>query len=112
MLSLVLTIRKLIQALSVAWKDVEFRNVLILLLGLIVSGTIFYSSIEGWGLLDSLYFSIVTLATVGYGDFAPKTSAGKIFTILYLFVGIGLFVAVAQGLAKGLFKNRNDKHKR
>jgi hypothetical protein len=44
--SFFLTIKKLIQALSVAWKDVEFRNVLILLLTLILSGTIFYSTTQ------------------------------------------------------------------
>ena len=112
MLSFTLTIVKLLQALVYAWREPDFRNVLVILLALLVSGTVFYSSVEGWSVIDSLYFSVVTLATVGYGDFVPKTTAGKLFTIIYLFVGIALFVAVAHGLAKGLFERRRDKHKK
>ena len=43
---------------------------------------------EGWNLLDSLYFSVVTLTTIGYGDLSPSTAASKIFTIFYIFVGL------------------------
>lgn len=111
MLSFLLTIRQLVQSLAIAWRVKEFRHLLILLLILIASGMIFYSNVEGWSLLDSLYFSVITLATVGYGDFAPKTSAGKVFTIVYLFIGIGLFVAVVQGLAKAQMHRRHEKNK-
>ena len=37
----------------------------------IASGTGFYTLVEGLRLVDALYFSVVTLTTVGYGDFAP-----------------------------------------
>ncbi len=43
--------------------------------------------------LDSLYFSTITLTTIGFGDFAPQTDAGKIFTIIYIGVGIGMILA-------------------
>ena len=49
--------------------------------------------------LDSAYFSVVTIATVGYGDFAPKTALGKAFTIAYIFAGIGVFVAAVTAIA-------------
>lgn len=80
-----------------------------LLAALILSGTLFYSSFEGWSVVDSFYFSVVTLATVGYGDLAPKTVGGKLVTIVYIFVGIGVFVAVASHLARDLITARKRK---
>jgi hypothetical protein len=49
-----------------------------------------------------LYFCVVTLATVGYGDFAPRTSFGKVFTIVYILIGAGVFVVLAAELAVGV----------
>ena len=46
---------------------------------------------------DSLWWSVVTLTTVGYGDVYPVTAGGKIFTVLVLFIGLGI-VAVPTGL--------------
>jgi len=71
-------------------KDREFRALFFWVLGILVLGTWFYARFEHWRLLDSLYFTVTTLTTVGYGDLSPQTDAGKIFTIFYLFVGIGL----------------------
>lgn len=72
MFSMYMTLVRLIQALREAWVEPDFRNVLVLLLTLILSGPIFYTSVEGWGFIDSLYFSVVTLATVGYWRLRAK----------------------------------------
>jgi hypothetical protein len=56
---------------------------------ILLVGTTFYSTVEDWRLIDAFYFSITTLTTVGYGDFAPKTDAGKLFTVVYLVIGLG-----------------------
>ena len=45
---------------------------------LLLSGTIFYRSVEDWTLIQALYFSVVTLATVGYGDLTPTTDFSRI----------------------------------
>jgi voltage-gated potassium channel Kch len=58
-----------------------------LIVTLIVIGTVFYRTVEGWSWLDAVYFSVVTIATVGYGDITPQTAIGKIFTIGYIFLG-------------------------
>ena len=63
------------------------------LVGLLVSGTTFYSTVEGWGVLDSLYFSVSTLATVGFGDLHPTTPLSKVFTMVYIVLGVGVFLA-------------------
>jgi hypothetical protein len=66
---------------------------------LIGGGSAFYWKVEGWSYLDSLYFSVVTLTTVGYGDFSPDTDAGKLFTIFYILVGLGIVAAFISSLA-------------
>jgi voltage-gated potassium channel len=105
-----LTILKLGRVLYVVWRDIGSRHILILVLGLLLTGTIFYSNIEGGSVFDSLYLSVVTLATVGYGDPSPKTTFGKAFTIIYILVGIGLFVAVAQAFATGIIHRKGKGH--
>jgi hypothetical protein len=61
--------------------------------GTLIVGTLFYHFVEGWKLLDSLYFCAMTLVTVGYGDFSPKTDLGKLFTVGYVFAGLGVIAA-------------------
>jgi hypothetical protein len=70
-----------------------------LVLTLLGVGTVFYHHVEGWDWLDSLYFCVITVATVGYGDFSPATREGKIFTMIYLFVGIGSLLAFVNAVA-------------
>lgn len=53
-------------------------------------GAAFYHYAEKWRYLDALYFSAYTMTTVGYGDFAPKTDIGKMFTIFYVFAGVSV----------------------
>src|SRR3954469_14521323 len=65
----------------------------ILLVAVFVSlsiGTVVYHLVEHFSWVDSYYFSVVTLATVGYGDFSPHTTFGKIFTTFYILAGVGL----------------------
>ena len=49
----------------------EFRPILGMVAITVGTGTLFYRFVEGWSLVNALYFSVVTLATIGYGDFAP-----------------------------------------
>lgn len=57
-------------------------------------------SIENWSALESLYWAITTMATVGYGDFAPKTKGGRVVAMLWMFTGIGVFgFVIAQATA-------------
>ena len=72
------------------FKDRAYRNLSISTLLVLANGTIVYHFVEGWRWLDSLYFSVITLTTVGYGDLSPQTDFGKIFTIIYILTGIGI----------------------
>jgi voltage-gated potassium channel len=98
-LHIFLNILRLFRGLGVAIRNPEVQGVLALALALIIVATIFYRLVEGWSLLDSAYFAVVTIATVGYGDFSPQTGLGKLFTIFYIFCGIGIFVAAASAVA-------------
>lgn len=74
-------------------KDKEYRNLLGTTLIILACGMICYHYLENWSWLDSLYFSVITLTTIGYGDLYPVTDAGKIFTILYIMVGLGVILS-------------------
>lgn len=102
MISFFLTLFRLIKALVRGLRDPEFRAVVILVLLLIFSGGLFYRWAEGWTFLDAIYFSVITLSTVGYGDLYPVTPIGKVFTIMYILVGIGVFVTLVTLMAKAL----------
>ena len=68
------------------------KNLKIALLGLFslfIIGTIGFHIIEGWSLIESLYTTVITLSTVGYGDFYPETEKGRIFTIILIIFGVG-----------------------
>lgn len=83
------TLNQIYNSLSVFQKlEIEVLIIIIIL----IIGTYFYHFVEWWRYLDSLYFSSTTLAAVGYGDFFPKSDTGKIFTIIYQFIGIPFFV--------------------
>lgn len=68
-------------------------------------GSFFYHVVEGWSWINSIYFSVITLTTVGYGDFHPLTNSGKIFTIFYVLMGVGLMLSFITEL----FNHRSNK---
>jgi voltage-gated potassium channel Kch len=63
------------------------------LVACLTGGAVFYHLVEGLTVVDALYFTSMTLTTVGYGDFVPLTDAGKIFTSVYAFIGVGAFLS-------------------
>ena len=74
-------------------KDKEYRDLLITTGLIIAIGTVVYRLLEGWSWIDSIYFCVITLTTIGYGDFSPQTDAGKLFTIFYILVGLGIILS-------------------
>lgn len=96
---LLVAFRHLGRAIRMGWTDSEFRVLLSSVLVMILLGVLFYTRVEGWSVLDSFYFVIITMTTVGYGDFSPVTAAGKLVTVFFILAGIGLFLAFLSRIA-------------
>ncbi|MGZ6231435.1 MAG: potassium channel family protein, partial [Syntrophales bacterium] len=59
------------------------------LISIFIIGTFGFHFFEGWSLTESLYTTVITLSTVGYGDFYPETTGGRIFTVILVIFGVG-----------------------
>jgi len=75
----------------------------------VATGTIFYHVVEGWSWVDSFYFSVITLATVGYGDLHPTTDLSKLFTAAYIVMGLGIIASAINIIAKGRIQRVEDR---
>ncbi len=67
----------------------RFRLVALLLGAILLVGTVGYRFIEGWNWLDSVFMTVITVTTVGYGEVHPLDAAGKVFTSLVIAGGVG-----------------------
>ncbi|PYZ94965.1 transporter [Salipaludibacillus keqinensis] len=108
MISFLITLQRMLRAIIRGLKEPEFQVLLTLTILTLISGTIFYSTVENLRILDALYFSVTTLSTVGYGDFSPQTDFGKVFTIVYIFAGIGIIVAFVTKIYEYTQQGRID----
>lgn len=89
----------------------QLRGVAITAIIVLSIGAIFYHHVEKLNWLDAFYFCTITLATVGYGDITPHTDLGKLFTIFYVIVGVGIIATFANLLIKQAAVKRELKHK-
>ncbi|GAB5365782.1 hypothetical protein AAMO2058_001087900 [Amorphochlora amoebiformis] len=88
----------------VFWKEVNpYVKCLASMIAYFAIGTLAYMLAEGWDLLDTVYFLVITLTTVGYGDVAPKTNAGKIVTIFMIYLGILLVGSLIADVFETIF---------
>ena len=87
------------RALKMGFGEPSFRGLLYLTSVVIGSGTVFYRFVEDWSWVDSLYFTVITLTTVGYGDLSPTRTISKLFTVVIVLLGIGLLVTLIERVA-------------
>lgn len=81
----------------------EARELIVLLLffiTVILFGVLGYELIEGWDFLDSIYMTVTTLATVGFGEVHPLSPPGRIFTIILVLFGVGVVAVALSTIAK------------
>lgn len=95
-----------VSAAAEVWDEHAFKVISAAALAVVTTGTVSYHFLEGWSWVDSLYFSVVAVTTVGFGDLVPTTDPAKLFTVAYVVAGIGVL---------GLFLNerlRRNQHRR
>jgi voltage-gated potassium channel len=87
---------------------IRLRIYLAVIVVLLSAGIIGFMFIENMSLTDAIYFSIVTMATVGYGDLHPQTDIGKFLTLIIIICGVGTFLGVIASITD-LFVNRREE---
>ena len=101
MIEFFIPMTRLARGTASAWRrDPQFRFLTFLVVVTLMGGTIFYSLEEGWSVVDAFYFSVTTLTTVGLGDLTPKTTIGKLFTVVYIFAGLSIILGFIETVAK------------
>jgi voltage-gated potassium channel len=97
---LLLAFRGLRRAIVAVWRDPETKSLPLVAGALVLAGTLFYWRFEDWTVIEALYFCVVVLTTVGFGDFTPTTAGTQIFTIIYILTGLGILVALLTSVAQ------------
>ena len=102
------SLKKLFRGLRVALRDGRVKSILAFTIAIVLWASVFYRYVEGWSWLDSIYFSVVTISTVGFCDFSPETAAGKIFTMFYIVIGLGIFVTAVTTVADSILSQSGE----
>ncbi len=86
---------------------VRHLKVSIIVLALLITlGIAGYMGIEGWNVLDSLYMTIITLATVGFKEVNTLSDSGKIFTMGLIVLGVSVLGYIVGSLAQIMFEGQ------
>lgn len=70
-------------------------------------GTLAYRELENWSWIESLYFSVVTLTTIGYGDLHPTTDISRLFTVFYILFGVVTVVSAISIVGAARIQQRS-----
>jgi voltage-gated potassium channel len=83
---------------------------LIVGLGLVlVVGTVGYSTLEGWTWFDSLYMTIITVTSIGFGEVHELSMAGRLFTVFVIAIGFGVVAYAAVTVSRLLIEGEVEK---
>ncbi len=85
---------------------IRLKVYLMIFTALLVAGMFGFMLVENLSFVDSLYFSIVTMATVGYGDIHPQTAVGKVLSMILIVGGVGTFLGVVASITDLFLKRR------
>jgi hypothetical protein len=80
--------------------DKKTRQIFLYAGSAVFIGALLFHWLEGWGWLDSFYFVIVTLTTIGYGDFSPTMPITKLITIFYALNGAAILLLLLDTIRR------------
>ena len=103
-----LAARGLARALAAVWRDPETKALPVAAGALLLTGTLVYWRFEDWTVIEALYFCVVTLTTVGFGDFSPTHPGTQIFAIVYILTGFGVLVALLTSVAEKYLEQKAE----
>lgn len=89
-------------------KSLNAVTLIITVVVIILSGTVFFRIVEGWSWLDAYFFTVVTLSTVGYGELVPASPIGRIGTTVLIFLGLGTFAYAIQQFGQFTHRKRSE----
>lgn len=90
-----------------AKERMRLRIYLAIFCSVMILGTVGFMFAEHLSVIDAIYFTIVTIATVGYGDISPATAGGKALAVVLIVTGVGTFVSTLAA-ATEVFLNRRE----
>jgi voltage-gated potassium channel len=109
----------LFRSLYLRLREIHFRlsrNEVIVIFAagvfVILTGTLVYAWLEGWSLLDSLYATVITVTTVGYGDVSPQTPGGRLFAVFFTLLAVGVAGYAISVLAASVIERQSTKLER
>lgn len=88
------------------WPPRHFLIIVTLLVFTVAAGTIGFELIEGWGFMDALYMTVITISTVGYQEIRPLGEAGRVFNMVLIFFGLGTTTYVAASVVRFMVEGR------
>ncbi|MBI2875464.1 MAG: two pore domain potassium channel family protein [Candidatus Tectomicrobia bacterium] len=81
-------------------EQTQLKYALLILAFVTAIGVMGYRLIEGWSYLDALYMTVITLATIGYGETHALSLAGRVFTIVLILLGVGTVAYAIRNASK------------
>ena len=85
-------IRAIFRTLREVWAEPAGRVPIVAVAVILAIGTVFYSIVEDWTVIQALYFTVITLTTIGYGDLHPTTEFSRVFTIFFVLAGVSILL--------------------
>lgn len=86
-------------------------SAVISLVTLIGFGTWAFRLFEDWTWAESFYFSVATLTTVGYGDIHPTSDGSRVFTAIFILIGVGIVLSALSRIGTAYLSQQENRLK-